>query len=169
MNREFIDWLTTERLPMFDIHQANILERWVPDPDDGRKTPLRQAYVMTPEWYRQTGVPQWPEALRASGYFLGESWVVNQRHPPKEALFECVLDELLPLVQQHFPQLRTAVGEVALRKAIEDLRLCPWWRSAGPITEEIRFLMREGFKGLARIQRQSVMRSPVSKLLNHPP
>ena len=100
MNRDFIQWLSTQRLPLFDISRAY-------------------------------GV-----------------YTVVQRHPPKTVAFECELDELLPLIQEHFPQLRSPVGELAVKTAIEDLRLEPWWRSAGPITEEIRFLLREGFKSL---------------------
>ncbi len=136
MNREFIEWLTTERIPMFDI-----------------------------ECLADEGKHVWDGQAMAAG----PCYRVQQRHPAKEADFFCSLDELRTLVQQVFPQLRTPVGEVALRKAVDDLRLCPWWRSAGPITEEIRFLMREGFKGMARIQRANVLRTPVNKLLNHPP
>ncbi len=133
MNRDFIDWLTRERMPMFDIE-------FIPS---GR-----------------------PETW-SDGKFMGDCFRVIQRQPPKEMMFECTHDELMDLVKQNFPQLRTAIGELAVRTAIDDLRLAPWWGTAGPITEEIRFLLREGFKDLPRVLRSRVLSSPVKKVLDH--
>ncbi len=131
MNSDFVAWLSTQRLPMFDITRLQGAKLWT----DGR--------------------------------FMTEAYEIYQEHPEKRLVFECTLDELWPLVQSHFPQLRTAVGELAVKTAIEDLRLCPWWGSAGPITEQIRYLLREGFKQLPRYQRPQVLRSKVSQVLSN--
>lgn len=121
MNRDFIDWLARERMPMFDICCVCDGTRW-----NGMGGEL-EAYLPCPE---------------------EEEYEVWQKTPEKRLRFLCNLDELLPLIQKHFPALRSAVAEVAIRAAIEDLRLRPWWQTAGPMTEEIRYLLREGIKHL---------------------
>ncbi len=136
MNREFVDWLSTQRLPMFDISVLGGADLWNSE----------ERRVMC------------------------EAYEVFQKHPERRMVFECTLGELLALVQDEFTQLNTAVGEVALRTAIEDLRLQPWWKSAGPITEEIRYLLREGFKQLPIVLRHRVVQSQVvNKLLSNSP
>lgn len=131
MNRDFIEWLTTQRLPMFDISRVRGGELWT------------------------------------EGRFMDEAYEYYQRHPSQRIVFECGIDDLFDAVRGNAPQLRTPCGELALRTAIDDLRLNPWWLSAGPITEEIRFLLREGFKNLVCYQRRAIQASPMKRLFDH--
>ena len=133
MNRDFIDWLTREKMPMFDIRRLAGCELWVV----------------------------------GESRFMAEAYEVIQNKPRQIFVIECNLDELLESVQHYFPLLRSAVAEVAIRKAVEDLRLDPWWLSAGPMTEELRWLLREAFKNLPAVLKEPILRSPVKKVLDH--
>jgi hypothetical protein len=113
MNRDFVTWLTTQRLPMFDIRCLTIEERWV------------------------------------DGAFHDEGYELIQRAPAKSMHFICRLDQLAAEARKEFPLLRSPVGELALKTAIQDLQLNPWWGTAGPITEELRATLRLGVRLLA--------------------
>ncbi len=99
-----------------------------------------------------------PGGVFMDGKFTGLCWEVFQRFPRKTELFECSLDELQAMIEQHFPQLKTPIGHLAVATAVADLRLSPWWSSAGPITEETRYLLREGFKNLSRVLSKGINR-----------
>lgn len=120
MNADFIAWLSTQRLPMFDIRRLQINELW----DFSIQNPHTQRL----------------------GWFHSEGYEVMQRAPKKLVQFICTLDELEREVPKDFPLLRSPVGTLALKTAIADLRLEPWWQSAGPVTEEIRSLLRTVLK-----------------------
>jgi len=125
------------------------------------------------EWLAGQAMPMFnilwhPGGVWESGSFTGECWEVMQDEPRRIVFFECPLDELFTGIQAEFKWAKSAVGELAIKRAIEDLRLKPWWRTAGPMTEEMRYLLREGFKNLERYHRPAVLRSPVKQLLNQP-
>lgn len=128
------------------------------------------------QWLATTPIPMFDIRYIPSGRsetwqgdrFLKDCYEVTQDRPRRVVLIETDLDNLKGEIQKHFKWARTPVGEMAIVRAINDLRLNPWWGSAGPITEEMRYLLREGFRHLSRYVRVGVQRSPVKQLLDHP-
>lgn len=115
---------------------------------------------------KATGNALWD---KENARYMDQAWEVFQSKPRKSVTFECTLDELADLIEEHFPMLRNTVGRLAVDRAISDLRIDPWWGSAGPITEEMRFLLREGFKSLNPASKVRLLKSPVRKQLDHVP
>ncbi len=151
IDKHFVEWLGTQRLPMFDISRTT---QWMPASEEAPKG-----------WFWHSGTPE--ERERYANGYLAQGWLVWQKAPKREAFFECELDELQPLIAQHFKQLATPIGVLAVNTAIDDLRLEPWWGSAGPQTEEIRYLLREGFKLLPQFVRHQVLKTPIKTALDH--
>ena len=113
MNRDFVYWLSNQRLPMFDIRRLSGPDLW----HDGKL---------------------WPE---------GYEFV--QRRPYKILRYLCDLNAMTAAVAADFPIMRSPIGELALRHACNDLDVTgnP---SAGPMTEELCLIVREGLKNLER-------------------
>jgi hypothetical protein len=113
MEWEYVQWLTAQNLPMFDIRKCRIEELW-----DGKgfKGPTIEVDLRDPPMKRRfTG------DLKAPGG----------------------IDRAFAAIIAAMPPLDTEVGRMAVRRALADLTWTRcWWDSAGPITEECRGLLR---------------------------
>ena len=117
MKKEFVEWLTRENLPMFNIRWCTLAERWN---GSGFQDQTLQVWLIKP---------------RKVARFVGEIATAEG------------FNTMLAAIQGQFPELRTGIGNVALRRALSDLNWSGcWWNSAGPYTEELRYLLRLGIQ-----------------------
>ena len=107
------------------------------------------------EWLARERMPRFNirrlsiEELWRDGYFAAEAYEVMSKTPEYVLIFDCSLRELPSMIAGHFHFLRSAVGELAVKAACNDLATNEHAISAGPMTEELAFVVREGIRGLS--------------------